>query len=206
MRVFYEIWDAPLYTIGGEHLITQAIAVCGGENVFAALTLPAPAVSVEAVLAAKPDAIIAGADGAVRPAWLDDWKRWPSLPAVAHGNLLRRRRQPAASRRAALSRRRRGSCARRSMRRGARRDSRCGDPALAVTRERMVRTCVPSARPRKRMAEQRRQRVGGEDRLGRAGDGCARRPARSRDRHSATRDAVVQHHHDAPCRARARAR
>jgi iron complex transport system substrate-binding protein len=87
VRVFYEIWNAPLYTIGGDHLISQALRVCGGENVFAALTLPAPVVSVEAVIKAKPEAIIAGADGAVRPAWLDDWKRWPTLPAVARGNL-----------------------------------------------------------------------------------------------------------------------
>ena len=87
VRVFYEIWDVPLYTVGGNHLISQALSKCGGENVFAALSLPAPGVSVEAVLAAKPDAIIAGADRAVRPAWLDDWKRWPALPAVARGNL-----------------------------------------------------------------------------------------------------------------------
>ena len=88
VRVFYEIWDVPLYTVGGRHLISQALAVCGGENVFAALSLPAPGVGVEAVLAAKPEAIIAGADRAVRPAWLDDWKRWSTLPAVAHGNLF----------------------------------------------------------------------------------------------------------------------
>jgi len=87
VRVFYEIWNAPLYTIGGRHLISEAIRACGGDNVFAALALPAPGVSVEAVLAAQPQAILAGADGAVRPAWLDDWKRWPMLPAVASGNL-----------------------------------------------------------------------------------------------------------------------
>lgn len=88
VRVFYEIWDVPLYTVGGRHLISQALTVCRAENVFAALSLPAPGVSVEAVLAAKPDAIIAGADRAVPPAWLDEWKRWPTLPAVAHGNLF----------------------------------------------------------------------------------------------------------------------
>lgn len=88
VRVFYEIWDAPLYTIGGRHLITQAIRVCGGENVFAALTLPAPVVGIEAVLAAKPDAIIAAADHGLRPAWLDAWRRWTDLPAVAKGHLL----------------------------------------------------------------------------------------------------------------------
>ncbi len=86
--VFYEIWNAPLYTIGGQHLISQAIDVCGGVNVFAALTLPAPTVTVEAVLAAGPDAIIAGADAGIRPAWLDDWRRWSELPAVARGHLF----------------------------------------------------------------------------------------------------------------------
>jgi len=45
VRVFYEIWNEPLYTIGGRHLITEAIRLCGGENVFASLTLPAPGVS-----------------------------------------------------------------------------------------------------------------------------------------------------------------
>jgi len=47
LRVFYEVWNEPLYTIGGRHLISQAIGVCGGENVFAALRIPAPSVTVE---------------------------------------------------------------------------------------------------------------------------------------------------------------
>jgi ABC-type Fe3+-hydroxamate transport system substrate-binding protein len=87
LRVFYEIWDAPLYTIGGKHLITQALAVCGADNVFTEIATPAPQVDVEAVLARRPDVIVAGADGAVRPAWLDDWNRWPALPAVASHRL-----------------------------------------------------------------------------------------------------------------------
>jgi iron complex transport system substrate-binding protein len=88
LRVFYEIWNQPLYTIGGRHLITEALRLCGGENVFASLALPAPAVSVEAVLAAAPSVIVAGTDGAMRPDWLDDWRRWRALPAVANGNLF----------------------------------------------------------------------------------------------------------------------
>jgi iron complex transport system substrate-binding protein len=87
VTVFYQIWNAPLYTVGGSHLISQAIALCGGSNVFAGETVPAPAVGTEAVLAAKPQAIIAGTDGAKRPAWLDDWRRWPMVPAVASGEL-----------------------------------------------------------------------------------------------------------------------
>ncbi|MFI4952190.1 MAG: cobalamin-binding protein [Burkholderiales bacterium] len=88
IRVFYEIWHQPLYTIGGAHLISWAIALCGGENVFAGLSLPAPSVSIEAVLAARPGLIVAGTDAGVRPAWLDAWRRWPDLPAVARGNLF----------------------------------------------------------------------------------------------------------------------
>lgn len=88
LRVFYEIWDPPIYTIGGGHLISEAIALCGGENVFAALALPAPEVGVEAVLAARPDVIVAGADGAVRPPWLDRWTRWRDVPAVRQGHLF----------------------------------------------------------------------------------------------------------------------
>lgn len=88
VRVFYEIWHQPLYTIGGAHLISAAIDLCGGENVFRQLLLPAPSVSIEAVLAARPSAIVAGTDGAIRPAWLDDWRRWPDLPAVRADNLF----------------------------------------------------------------------------------------------------------------------
>jgi iron complex transport system substrate-binding protein len=87
LRVFYEVWNEPLYTVGGRHLISQAIDVCGGENVFASLSIPAPSVTVEAVLAAAPDVIVGGDDAGKRPAWLDDWKRWPSMPAVRDGNL-----------------------------------------------------------------------------------------------------------------------
>ncbi|HEV2038765.1 MAG TPA: cobalamin-binding protein [Casimicrobiaceae bacterium] len=88
VRVFYEIWHLPLYTIGGGHLISAAIDLCGGENVFASIRLPAPSVSVESVLAAAPEAIVAGTDGALRPTWLDAWAPWRSVPAVARGNLL----------------------------------------------------------------------------------------------------------------------
>jgi iron complex transport system substrate-binding protein len=87
VRVFYQLGDSPMYAIGGSQLITEALKVCGGENVFGALSLPAPLVSVEAVLAARPEAIVAGTEEARRPAWLDAWRSWPALPAVRAGNL-----------------------------------------------------------------------------------------------------------------------
>ena len=88
IAVFYEVWNDPLQTIGGRHLISEAINLCGGANVFAALTQPAPTISFEAVVAAAPEAIIVGSDDGRRPAWLDDWQRWRDLPAVRYGNLF----------------------------------------------------------------------------------------------------------------------
>ena len=88
LTVFYEVWNEPLFTIGGRHLISEAIALCGGQNVFGALTLPAPSVTVEAVVAAAPDVIVGGDDAGNRPPWLDDWRRWPAIPAVREGNLF----------------------------------------------------------------------------------------------------------------------
>lgn len=87
VRVFYQLSEAPLYTIGGDHTITQAIALCGGVNVFATLDVPAPVVNVEEVLAQRPALIVAGTSGAVRPGWLDPWRRWPGLPAARDDGL-----------------------------------------------------------------------------------------------------------------------
>jgi iron complex transport system substrate-binding protein len=88
VSVFYEIWNQPLMTIGGAHLISAAIGVCGGRNVFAALTQSAANVELEAVLRADPQAIVASGMDTARPEWLDHWRRWPQLKAVKHGNLF----------------------------------------------------------------------------------------------------------------------
>jgi iron complex transport system substrate-binding protein len=88
IRVFYQIWITPLMTVGGPQIITSAIQLCGGENVFGHLTQMAPTVSVEAVLAADPEAIVATGMGDARPEWLNDWNKWPRMMAVKRGNLF----------------------------------------------------------------------------------------------------------------------
>lgn len=87
VRVFYQVWDRPLITVGGDHVISKAMRLCGGENVLAALPGIAPEIDRELVLRADPEAIVAsGADGQ-RPAWLDGWKAFPALAAVRRANL-----------------------------------------------------------------------------------------------------------------------
>lgn len=88
LRVFYQIWDQPLMTINGDHLISQAIALCGGENVFGRLGVLAPTVGTESVLAAAPEVIVASGSSAQSPLWLEHWRRWSSLPAVQADNLF----------------------------------------------------------------------------------------------------------------------
>ena len=85
--VFYQIWKQPLMTINGQQIISDAIRLCGGRNVFAALPILAPTVTVEAVIAANPEVIVASGMGDSRPEWLDDWRRWTTMAAVARDNL-----------------------------------------------------------------------------------------------------------------------
>lgn len=88
VRVFYQIWKQPLMTVGGSQVITDAIRLCGGENVFADLKPLAPKVTVEAVLAADPEVIVASGMGESRPEWVDAWRQWPTLTAVKRDNLF----------------------------------------------------------------------------------------------------------------------
>lgn len=83
LRVFYQVWDKPLYTVGGGQIISDALEVCGARNVFADLDLPAPQVSIEAVLQREPEVIVAGDQ-----AQLEAWTAWPQVAAVRQGRLL----------------------------------------------------------------------------------------------------------------------
>src|SRR5699024_226314 len=62
VRTFYQVWDKPLYTLSGKHIITDALRLCGGENIFDKLPVTAPVVSVEGVLQADPEAIFGTAE------------------------------------------------------------------------------------------------------------------------------------------------
>ena len=88
VRVFYQVWDEPLMTVNGKQIISDVIRLCGGVNVFADLPALAPTVSVEAVLAANPEVVIAGGMGEKNAAWLEPWKKWSRLKATAKGNLF----------------------------------------------------------------------------------------------------------------------
>ena len=88
VRVFYQIWKTPLMTVGGPQIISDAIRLCSGENVFGQLKQMAPTVNIEAVLEADPEAIVATGMGDARPEWLSDWDKWTRMTAVKRGNMF----------------------------------------------------------------------------------------------------------------------
>ncbi|MES2151056.1 MAG: cobalamin-binding protein [Pseudomonadota bacterium] len=87
VRVFYQIWDKPLYTLNGQHIVSDALRLCGAENIFGALKVVAPAVSVEAVLQENPEVILGGDQHDLADAGLNIWKPYKGLLAVQRGNL-----------------------------------------------------------------------------------------------------------------------
>jgi iron complex transport system substrate-binding protein len=86
VSVFYQIWDRPLMTLNGEHLFSDVVRLCGGENVFNALPALAPQIDIEAVLLANPDVIVVAAEDGDSPL-LAAWRRWPELSAVKQGHV-----------------------------------------------------------------------------------------------------------------------
>lgn len=86
VNVFYQVWHAPMISVGGAELINDMITLCGGRNIFSDLPV-GPRVDTESVIGRNPDVIIASGSDATYPQWLDDWKRWPGINAVANNHL-----------------------------------------------------------------------------------------------------------------------
>ncbi len=88
VRLFYQVSDKPLYTLNGEHIVSDALRLCGAENIFAHMPITAPSVSIEAVLLENPEAMISGGEGKVEGG-VAMWQRFTSMTAVRRNNLFR---------------------------------------------------------------------------------------------------------------------
>jgi len=87
LRYFYQVDAKPLFTINGQHLISQGLALCGGVNIFAGEPGLAFQVARESVIVANPDAMLAPRlPGAADP--LAGWQAWPGLAAIQRGALF----------------------------------------------------------------------------------------------------------------------
>lgn len=88
VRTFYQVWDKPLYTLNGQHIVSDALRLCGGENIFAGMTVTAPNVSIEAVLQQDPEAIVSGDQRNQSSGGVNLWKPYTTMTAVRRGNLF----------------------------------------------------------------------------------------------------------------------
>jgi len=86
VRVFYQLWHEPLMTVSQGHLIDQAIAACGGVNVFARQATLTPTVSWEAAVATNPQLVVTAASKD-EPAYLEPWQRFTKVDAVRRHQL-----------------------------------------------------------------------------------------------------------------------
>ncbi len=86
LRAFIEVNRQPLYTVSGKHVLSEVLALCGGDNVFADLNQLAPVIGVEAVLKADPEVILS-TDGTPADV-LADWQQWPQLKAVQQQHIV----------------------------------------------------------------------------------------------------------------------
>ena len=87
VSVFYQVWNDPITTLNGSHLVSDIIRLCGGNNIFADVIPIAPVVNIESVLTANPEVIVVSGMDDKRPDWLDEWARWTSLAATKNNQL-----------------------------------------------------------------------------------------------------------------------
>jgi len=60
VRVFVQAGLDPIYTLNNSSIVSDALRLCGGINVFGLAPVVAPQVTLENVLAARPEAVLAG--------------------------------------------------------------------------------------------------------------------------------------------------
>ncbi|MEB0139077.1 MULTISPECIES: cobalamin-binding protein [unclassified Undibacterium] len=88
LKIFYQVWAKPLYTLNDSHIASDAMRLCGAENVFGRLPAIAPLVDVEAVLKSNPDLIIDAESTSQHNNGLQQWKAFPSLAANKNQHLV----------------------------------------------------------------------------------------------------------------------
>ncbi len=57
-KVAILLWEKPLIAVGGKTFINELVSLCGMQNVFNTSQAPFPTISVEHLIAAKPDTIV----------------------------------------------------------------------------------------------------------------------------------------------------
>ena len=84
-RVFWFIWDPPLYTIGRGSYLNELVELAGATNIFADMDAPSPQVTLEEIVRRDPDYILTGPQNAAKLRASDAWR---AVTAVRQGRVL----------------------------------------------------------------------------------------------------------------------
>lgn len=91
VRVFIQVAQDPLYSVGETSIVSDALRTCGAVNVMGQTGIVAPRTSVESVLATQPDAILAGTlDEPDRQDLVRFWRSrgWPTQAAESDARFI----------------------------------------------------------------------------------------------------------------------
>jgi len=88
LRTVAVLQREPLYVVGPGSWIDSMLAAAGARNLGAELGEPFPQAAEEWLIAAAPDLLLDATEDPGREP-LEYWSRWPSLPAVASGRVVR---------------------------------------------------------------------------------------------------------------------
>lgn len=86
-RVYLEVWDNPLMTVGGKSFVNDLIAMSGGVNVAGKENIGYLKCSREWVILSKPDVIIAPAMGKFAGSEIKKRQGWSEIPAVKNNRI-----------------------------------------------------------------------------------------------------------------------
>lgn len=88
LDVFFMIWDSPLYTVGSRNVVADAIARCGGRNLYDDIDFPSPIIEFEDLKKRNPDLILMSAPPITARDWRERWARFTAIKAVANRQVL----------------------------------------------------------------------------------------------------------------------
>lgn len=76
--IFFQISDQNIYSISDRHIIGRTIRHCGGQNLYSELRPDVSLVSLETVIAGRPDLIIVTQTKGQSP-WVKRWQKYPQF-------------------------------------------------------------------------------------------------------------------------------
>ena len=87
LKVFFQIDEKPIFTIGGSHFISEVIDICGGINIFSDVRQTAPSISEESVVSRDPE-VIFSRDVASNKMKFKIWEKFNNMSAIKLDNLF----------------------------------------------------------------------------------------------------------------------